>query len=75
MPGIMTPPTEKGASTWLHVPVGQQAAGTWIDDVLRVALVRMPEPVAEPVPTAQPVAVEGEGPAAEASKETGMLPH
>ena len=28
-------PTEKGASIWLHVPVGQQAAGTWIDDVLR----------------------------------------
>ena len=31
----MTTLTEKGGSLWVHVPVGQQAAGTWIDDVLR----------------------------------------
>lgn len=27
--------TDKAGALWVHVPVGQQAAGTWIDDVLR----------------------------------------
>lgn len=31
----MTAPTPGGTPLWVHVPVGQQAAGTWIDDVLR----------------------------------------
>lgn len=26
---------QEGGSLWVHVPIGQQPAGTWIDDVLR----------------------------------------
>jgi hypothetical protein len=31
----MNPGTKTGRSAWVHIPVGQQAGGAWVDDVLR----------------------------------------